>query len=196
MVKTLASRIRSTTATISFEDFHKNSDLYIKKAVFGEDEDGKLNKNLRFDDSNLLINHVDIQSVIPIDSTTKELLQKSVSLAIELTTKTYEQEFKIQALIKEQEFKGVVEKLKIDNEINFVNKEIDLNKLKVESNIFEKNGLSRAEALAFKEALIIESKSKVDLAEMNIEAKEKESEFDLKRLQKENDSKTINLFLF
>ena len=196
MVKTLASRIRSTTATISFEDFNKHSDLYIKKAVFGEDEDGKLNKNLRFDDSNLLINHVDIQSVIPIDSTTKELLQKSVSLAIELTTKTYEQEFKIQALIKEQEFKGVVEKLKIDNEINFVNKEIDLNKLKVESNIFEKNGLSRAEALAFKEALIIESKSKVDLAEMNIEAKEKESEFDLKRLQKENDSKTINLFLF
>ena len=188
MVKTLASKIRSTTATISFEDFHKNSDLYIRKSVFGEDAAGKLNNKLRFEESNLLIRHVDIQSVSPIDATTKELLQKSVSLAIELTTKTYEQEFQIQALIKEQEFKGEVEKLKIQNEIDFIKKEIDLNKLKVESNIIEKNGLSRSEALAFKEALIIESKSKVDLAEMNIEAKEKETEFNLKKLQKENDS--------
>jgi len=188
MVKTLASRIRSTTATISFEDFHKNSDLYIRKSVFGEDTNGKLNSNLRFEESNLLIRHVDIQSVIPIDSTTKELLQKSVSLAIELTTKTYEQEFQIQALIKDQEFTGEVEKLKIQNEIDFIKKEIDLNKLKVESNIIEKNGLSRAEALAFKDALVIESKSKVDLAEMNIEAKLKESEFDLKKMQNEHDS--------
>lgn len=189
MVKTLASRIRSTTATISFEDFHKNSDLYIRKSVFGEDSQGKLNSFLRFEESNLLIRHVDIQSVEPIDSTTKELLQKSVSLAIELTTKTYEQDFQIQALIKEQEFKGEIEKLKIQNDINYTKKEIDLNKLKVESNIIEKNGLSRAEALALKEALIIESKSKVDLAEMNIEAKEKESEFELKRFAKDNDSK-------
>jgi major vault protein len=188
MVKTLASKIRSTTATIPFEDFHKNSDLYIRKSVFGEDAAGKLNNKLRFEESNLLIRHVDIQSVSPIDATTKELLQKSVSLAIELTTKTYEQEFQIQALIKEQEFKGEVEKLKIQNEIDFIKKEIDLNKLKVESNIIEKNGLSRSEALAFKEALIIESKSKVDLAEMNIEAKEKETEFNLKKLQKEHDS--------
>lgn len=195
MVKTLASRIRSTTATISFEDFHKNSDLYIRKSVFGEDAAGKLNNKLKFEESNLLIRHVDIQSVSPIDATTKELLQKSVSLAIELTTKTYEQEFQIQALIKEQEFKGEVEKLKIQNEIDLIKKEIDLNKLKVESNIIEKNGLSRAEALAFKEALIIESKSKVDLAEMNIDAKEKETEFDLKKVQKQHDSKQI-LFKF
>jgi len=191
MVKTLASKIRSTTATISFEEFHKNSDLYIRKSVFGEDANGKLNNSLRSEESNLLIRNVDIQSVLPIDGTTKELLQKSVSLAIELTTITYEQEFQIQALIKEQEFKGEVEKLKIQNEIDFIKKEIDLNKLKVESNIIEKNGLSRAEALAFKEALIIESKSKVDLAEMNIDAKEKVSEFDLKKLQKENDSNFI-----
>lgn len=195
MVKTLASRIRSTTATISFEDFHKNSDLYIRKSVFGEDAAGKLNNSLKFEESNLIIRHVDIQTVSPIDATTKVLLQKSVSLAIELTTKTYEQEFQIQALIKEQEFKGEVEKLKIQNEIDFIKKEIDLNKLKVESNIIEKNGLSRAEALAFKEALIIESKSKVDLAEMNIEAKEKENEFDLKRLQKEHDSNFYSLYI-
>jgi len=195
MVKTLASRIRSTTATISFEDFHKNSDLYIRKSVFGEDASGKLNKNFKFEDSNLLIRHVDIQSVSPIDCTTKELLQKSVSLAIELTTKTYEQEFQIQALIKEQEFKGEVEKLRIQNEIDFIKKEIDLNKLKVESNIIEKNGLSRAEALAFKEAIIIESKSKVDLAEMNIDAQEQESEFNIKKMQKEHDSNFKSIFL-
>jgi major vault protein len=170
MVKTMASKIRSTIATISFEEFHKNSDLYIRKSVFGENADGKMNHNYRFEECNLLINNVDIRGVEPIDEITKMLLQKSVSLAIELTTKTYEQEFQIQQLIKDQEFKGEVEKLKIQNEINLIKKEIDLNKLKVESGIITENGLSRANALAHKDSVSIESKSKVDLAQMKIDA--------------------------
>jgi len=34
MCSTLASKIRSHVATITFEDFHKNSDVCIKKSVF------------------------------------------------------------------------------------------------------------------------------------------------------------------
>ena len=198
MVKTMASKIRSTIATISFEEFHKNSDLYIRKSVFGFTEEGKMNNCYRFEESNLLVNNVDIRGVEPIDEITKMLLKKSVSLAIELTTKTYEQEFQIQQLIKEQEFKGEVEKLKIQNEINLVKKQIDLNKLKVESGIIQENGLSRSNALAHKDAITIDSKSKVDLAQMKVQADELQNEFYLKEIQKKNDSKfySLNFIIF
>jgi len=191
MVKTMASKIRSTIATISFEEFHKNSDLYIRKSVFGENADGKMNKNYTFEESNLIVNNVDIRSVEPIDTITKSLLKKSVSLAIELTTKTYEQEFNIQQLIKEQEFAGEVEKLKIQNEINYIKKQIELNKLKVESGIIQENGVSRANALAHKDAVTIDSKSKVDLAEMKVQADKLENEFIMKEIEMKNDSKEI-----
>jgi major vault protein len=196
MVKTLASKIRSTIATISFEEFHKNSDVYIHRAVFGENLLGKMNKDFRFEDYNLIVNNVDIRNVEPIDQITKSLLQKSVSLAIELTTKTYEQEFQIKHLIKEQEFYGEVEKLRIQNEINYIKKEIELNKLKVESGIIQENGISRANALAHKDAVTIDSKSKVDLAQMKVQANELENEFLMKEIRMRNYSKIFIVYFF
>jgi major vault protein len=189
MCSTLASRIRSFIATFSFEDFHKNSDRMIKRAVFGENEHGEINKSLKYEDCLLIINDVDIQSVTPTDPTTQKLLQQSVSLAIELATKTIEQEYTIQALIREQEFKGEVTKISINNEIDYLTKHIDLNKLHVESTIIEKTGVSKAQAEAYKDATIIESKSNVLLAEMTKEADEIETEFDLKKKIKVDDSK-------
>jgi major vault protein len=195
MSRSMASKIRSTIATISFEEFHKNSEIYIRKSVFGESEDGKLNNSYCFDECNLVISNVDVRGVEPIDSITRTLLQNSVSLAIELTTKTYEQEFQIKKLIKEQEFKGELEKLKIQNEINLTKKEIDLNKLKVESDIITENGLTRANALAQKESVTIESKSLVDLAEMKIKADQLENEFSMKQISKMNESNFFLIFL-
>lgn len=187
MCLTLASRIRSYIATLIFEDFHKNSDRLIKRAVFGENENGEINTKLRYDECHLIIDDVDIQSVSPTDPTTQMLLQKSVSLTIELATKTIEQEYTIQALIKDQEFKGELEKLKIANEIEYLKKLADLSKLKVESTIIEKTGLSKAQSLAEKEAVKIESKSKVKLAEMTKLAAEIENDFDLKQITKRNE---------
>jgi major vault protein len=194
MTSTLASRIRSFIATFSFEDFHKNSDRMIKRAVFGENEHGEIGKSLRYEDCLLVINDVDIQSVTPSDPTTQKLLQQSVSLAIELATKTIEQEYTIQALIREQEFKGELTKISISNEIDFLNKHLELNKLKVESTIIEKTGLSKAQAEAYKDATNIESKSNVILAEMTKQADEIETEFDLKKKIKEYNSKSYNNF--
>lgn len=192
MCLTMASRIRSYIATLTFEDFHKNSDRFIKKAVFGENREGEINSCLKYDNCRLIITGVDIQSVTPTDPTTQELLQKSVALAIELATKTIEQEYTIQAKIKEQEFSGELEKLIMSNDIDYLKKLHDYSKLKVESKIIEKNGLSRAQALAEKEAVCIESKSKVELAEMTKQATEIESEFDIKKQKKIYDSKQFD----
>jgi major vault protein len=189
MCLTMASKIRSFVATLTFEDFHKNSDRLIKRAVFGENERGEINTQICYEDCRLVINDVDIQSVIPTDPTTQNLLSQSVSLAIELATKTIEQEYVIAALIKEQEFKGEVEKLKISNEIDYLNKLQDYSKLKIESKIIETTGLSRAHALAVKEASVIESRSKVKLAEMTKIASDIETEFDIKKKKKQNESK-------
>lgn len=194
MCLTLASRIRSYIATLLFEDFHKNSDRLIKRAVFGENEKGEINPDLKYEECLLLINGVDIQSVTPTDLTTQTLLQKSVSMAIELATKTIEQEYTIQALIKDQEFKGELEKLKITNEIEYLNKLQELSKLKVESKIIETTGLSRANALAAKEATCIESKSKVKLAESTKQAFEIETAFEIEKQRKENQSKKIKFY--
>jgi major vault protein len=182
-----ASKMRSFISTLKFEDFHKNSDRFIKKAVFGENEKGEINTSYIYKDSHLTINDVDIKNVIPTDKKTLNLLQESVSLAIQLTTKTIEQEFDIRALIKSQEFKGELEKLKITNEIEYLKKLQELSKLRIDAKIIESNGLSRANALALKEAVSIESKSKVKLAEMEKEAQQIETTFDLKKKKQENE---------
>jgi major vault protein len=46
--------------------------------------------NFFFSSNNLLITNVDVQSVEPVDTSTRESLQKSVQLAIEITTKSQE----------------------------------------------------------------------------------------------------------
>lgn len=186
----MASKIRSHIATITFEDFHKNSDLYIKKSVFGE-EDGLIKKSIIFDDCNLEVNDVDIKAVVPSDPSTKKLLSKSVSLAIEFATKTIEQEFNIQAKIKSQEFKGELEKLRLNNNINYLQKQIELNKLKVISNIIEQTGLSRAQALAQKDADLIESKSAVEYSLKVKESNMIETDFEIEKTKKTYDNEFL-----
>ena len=191
MCLTLASRIRGYIATLNFEDFHKNADKFIKKSVFGENEDGTINKKFHFENCGLLINDVDIQTVIPSDPNTQKLLQKSVTLAIELATKTIEQEYRIQALFKDQEFTGELDKLVISNETILLRKLIDLNKLKNQSAVIEKTGLSEAQAQAFKEAALIEGHSKVEFSELQKQSYEVEQEFELKRIDKEYENEYL-----
>ena len=53
-------------------------------------EDGKVRKSFHFPQNNLYITSVDIQSVEPVDQRTRDSLQKSVQLAIEITTQSQE----------------------------------------------------------------------------------------------------------
>jgi major vault protein len=187
MCLTMASRIRSSIASLLFDDFHKNSEPLIKKAIFGHDYKKGANR-LRYEGCCLYVTDVDIQSVTPTDQTTMNLLQKSVSLAIELTTKTIEQQYQINLLIKDQEFKGQLEKLKIDKDIELLKEQLGLSKLRCDSRIIETAGLSRAQALAYKDANSIESKSLVKLSELTKRANEIEAEFEVNQKKKQNES--------
>lgn len=68
----------------------KNSNRIICSAVFGFDEKLAVRPSLRFEQNKLVISSVDIQSVEPVDQRTRDALQKSVQLAIEITTNSQE----------------------------------------------------------------------------------------------------------
>ena len=74
---------------MSFDDFHKHSAKIIKSAVFGVDESGRApREELRFLANNLVVTSIDVRSVEPVDQRTRDSLQKSVTLAIEITTQS------------------------------------------------------------------------------------------------------------
>jgi major vault protein len=82
--KAMASRIRGTVAGTQFDDFHKHSTEILRAAVFGVDADQHIRDKLIFPQNNLVITSIDIQSVEPVDQRTRDALQKSVQLAIEV----------------------------------------------------------------------------------------------------------------
>ncbi len=68
----------------------QNSAKIIRASVFGLDERGKVKGRFVFPANNLVITSIDIQSVEPVDQRTRDALQKSVQLAIEITTNSQE----------------------------------------------------------------------------------------------------------
>ena len=59
--KSIASRVRGAVSSVTFEDFHHNSSLKIREAVFGKEDSGKLREELLFAANKLVITSVDIQ---------------------------------------------------------------------------------------------------------------------------------------
>lgn len=98
--KAIASRVRGAVASVTFDDFHKNSARIIRMAVFGFEmsqdagPDGTLLPRARdqavFPQNGLVVSSVDVQSVEPVDQRTRDALQRSVQLAIEITTNSQE----------------------------------------------------------------------------------------------------------
>ena len=68
----------------------QHSSRIIRSSVFGQDEHQKIKDRFKFPQNNLIITSVDIQSVEPVDQRTRDSLQKSVQLAIEITTNSQE----------------------------------------------------------------------------------------------------------
>jgi len=58
--------------------------------VFGFDENMKVRDKFYFNQNSLVVTSIDIQSVEPVDQRTRDSLQKSVQLAIEITTNSQE----------------------------------------------------------------------------------------------------------
>ena len=114
MCNVMASKVRGTVASITFDDFHKNSARLIRKSIFGTNEQGKIKEEFSFTENNLVVTNVDIQNVAPVDAKTRDSLQKSVTLAIEISTQSQEQNAKYLADKHEQQARGQLQKLKIE----------------------------------------------------------------------------------
>jgi major vault protein len=180
--KAIASRVRGEVATKPFDDFHKNSARIIRTALFGVDQNGHVNDYFKFTQNNLVITSIDIQSVEPVDQRTRDALQKSVQLAIEITTKSQEATAKHKAAQDEQKARGLLDRQKIDDEGRAEERRKHLLELQAESAAVSSAGQATAEARARAEALEIEGQSSVEQSELKSKAASIESEAELERL--------------
>lgn len=181
--KAIASRVRGMVAQVQFDDFHKNSARIIRTAVFGMcPETKKVNELFDFAQNNLVITSVDIQSVEPVDQRTRDALQKSVQLAIEITTNSQEAAARHEAQRLEQEAKGRLERQKITDEAAAEKARRELLELQAASAAVESTGQSKAEAQSRAEAAKIEGEAAVDQARLKAEASAIETESELSRL--------------
>lgn len=188
--KALASRIRGAVAAVPFDDFHRNSARIIRSSVFGLDENMKVRDQFKFQANNLLITNVDIQSVEPVDQRTRDSLQKSVQLAIEITTNSQEATARHEAERTEQEAKGRLERQKIKDEAEAEKARTELLKLQALSAAVESTGQAKAEAQSRAESQKIEGEAAVEQARLKAGAQDIEANSELKRI---NDARTSEL---
>lgn len=180
--KAIASRIRGAVAGVAFDDFHKNSAKIIRASVFGLDEKMKVRDKFVFPQNNLVFTSIDIQSVEPVDQRTRDSLQKSVQLAIEITTNSQEASAKHEAERLEQEAKGRLERQKIVDEAEAEKARRELLMLQATSAAVESTGQAKAEAQSRAEAARIEGEANVEQAKLKAEASKIEAESELERL--------------
>jgi len=183
LCKAVASRIRGAVAGVQFDDFHKNSAKIIRTSVFGLDEAGKVRSLFKFPANGLCITSVDIQNVEPVDQRTRDALQKSVQLAIEITTNSQEATATHEAQRLEQEAKGRLERQRISDQAQNEGARKELLVLQATSSAVESTGQAKAEAQSRAEAARIEGQAAVDQAQLKSEAMRIESEAELTRLQ-------------
>jgi len=179
--KAVAARVRGAVAAITFDNFHKNSAKVIRQAVFGLDDNQKVKNRFVFTANNLVLTNIDIQAVEPVDQRTKDSLQKSVQLAMEITTKSQEAAARHEAERLEQEAKGRLERQKINDESEAEKARKRLIELQAESASIEAAGQATAEARAKATAQQIEGESAVTQAALKAQALTTVSEAGLKQ---------------
>lgn len=189
--KAIGSRVRAAVASVSFDEFHKQSARIIRSAVFGLDDKGKVRDCFVFPANNLVITNIDIQSVEPVDQKTRDSLQKSVQLAIEITTQSTEATARHDAERIEQEARGKLERQKIQDEANAERSRRELLVLQGESAAVEAKGQAKADAEARFEAAEIEGQTSIKQAKYRAESMkmEAEAEMQVKSVRQENEIK-------
>lgn len=131
--------------------------------------------------NNLVVTNVDIQTVEPVERTTLENLQKAVTLAIEISTKSQEAQYRFEADRAEQSAKGELDKLQIEAKARAEEANKKLLELQAECKGIQNTGLAKAEAQAKANAEKIRSQTQVSIAEKKAEAKRIEAEADLNK---------------
>ena len=187
MCSSMASRIRAVVASMPFDQFHKSSARSIRKAIFGVDPTtSKIVDDLFIDANNLVIFNVDIQSAEPMDKKTKESLQKTVTQAIEITTKMQEQEARRQANKIEQEEKGKLDCLILESRSLVEEAKKKLLEFKADSDSIKSKGQAIAEAKAKAQASEIAAQADVNFADLQSQAKKVKEMADIEHQKEMN----------
>ncbi|NER23199.1 MAG: colicin uptake protein [Symploca sp. SIO1C2] len=181
--KAIASRVRGAVAGEKFDEFHRNSARIIRQAVFGIDAEGHIRDEFRFRTNNLVITNIDIQSVEPVDEETLKSLQKSVQLAIQITTDAQEAAARRDAERIEQQAKARLERQVIVDQGAAEVEKKKLLELQAENAAIESTGQATAEARAKAQAAQIEGELAVTLAQQEAEAARIRQEAELNQLR-------------
>jgi len=183
LCEAMASRIRGTVAAITFDDFHKNSARIVQVAVFGIDpKTGNPRPSIEFSANNLVVTSVDIKSVEPVDQRTRDSLNKSVTLAIEITTQSQEAAARREAERLEQKAAGLLERQKIKDDIEAEVARKELLSLQSETAAIESTGQATAEAKSRAEAEHINYTSAIEISKLKAETMRIETESEIGRL--------------
>jgi len=185
--KAMAARVRGAVAATPFEIFHKTSADLIHRAVFG----GADKTSYVFAANNLVITGVDIQSVEPVDQKTRDSLQQSVQLAIELTTKSQEACARHVAERLEQEAKGRLDRQKLEDEAKAEKARKLLLSLKAQSTAIETTGQATADARAHAESAQIQGEAAVKQADLQAQARKVKADAELKTIKERQEQELV-----
>ncbi|RNF26665.1 major vault protein [Trypanosoma conorhini] len=161
----IAGRIRAAVASLPFQQFHKNSAKILQEAVFGVDPISHATRTeLRFAANNFVVTSVDTQRMEVLDARTREGLQKSVKIAIQITTQAQELKAQQIALAREQHSRGLLERQKMQDQLeNEIRRRV---LLEAESHSFamQSSGRLRSVADAAAKAASVEQESAMKAA--------------------------------
>jgi major vault protein len=186
--KAIASRVRGIVAAHSFDNFHKSSAQIIREAVFGIDESGVAKNRFVFSANNLVITNIDIQSVEPVDSKTRDALQKSVQLAIEITTRSQEATARHEAEKREQEARGELERQQIVDKAKAEAARKQLLELQAQSATVEATGAATADAKAQAARAEIKGNAAVEQSKLAAQASKIKAESELAEVKGEQEA--------
>jgi major vault protein len=151
-------------------------------------ENNKINKKYLFANNLLAITNVDIKNISTKDEETKNKLQATVNLAIEITTKSQEEEAKRQAETRDQEAKSTLQRKIIDDNSQAETIKKTLFELQAQTGSIMESGLKEAETKAKVNTMIVESESNIKVAKIMKEISNMKNKFKIEneKMEKEN----------
>lgn len=178
--KTLASRIRGIVSSIPYNEFHHNYSSIIKQACFGR------SGYYHFHENDFRIIECDVKNQYIHDLEIREKLKNNTSMAIELKTKANELKYELQRKMIEEESKGKLILQKLKDETRAADAQINLQKLKSQSDAIKEVGEKIAQAKASSEGSKITGQAKLDESTWNASAFDIETEMIIKSAEMSN----------
>jgi len=179
--KAVASRVRGAVARVNFDDFHKNSAKLIRASVFGREG----NKEFSFPANGLVITGIDIISVDPMSKQTQDALQKSVQIAIAITTETQQAAAQQEADKISEQAKGKLRMQELQDEADVEASKMKLEAIRCETEAVKTTGMKVGEAKSEGEAQLIQCRAELEVAQLEAETIKISTESELSQLNSE-----------